>query len=301
MSNFINRIPTGLVNIAGNSIRDALGLNAQQRLGETRRFIDQDSFLNFSAFITDVRARGTAKNNRHIVKVYVPPIFLSAEFQQLTSISKTFKDYFSNYYGMLEMLSRSCEGASFPGFNMQTADQRFQNHSAKFAYLKNLNDVNLVFRCDAEMFEKKFFDTWSMLMVNPYDGFISYKNEISTNIEIYQFDEDQKEVYRITLVNAMPIGMSDLDSTWSAQSDYHRLSVQITFDRIEIETINDPFYANVALTSASRSQPQTLFDKITKEVFDIGKNTVIRSVAKNAPIGSIPGIGSASNALGSFL
>lgn len=297
----IDKIPVGVVNIAGGVIEDAFGKSRQQ-YNPTLPDKEIDPRIGMQGFLADLRERGISKNNRHLIE-FVLPKSMTDNWSSLLmrgmteNLASNLNHRWSKYMTRPEVIARSCESLSFPGHTIQTSEARFQNTFKKFPYVRNYNDVNLVFRVDGEMMEKKMFDVWSFSIIDPIDGSVGYKDSISTDIKIYQYDEDQRQVYEITLIGAFPVSISDLDSNYSGQADYHRLNVTMTFDSIRIKDVSEPFYRKADNTSAQGTKPLTVFDRIEKEIFDVGKNVVIREVGKKTPVGTIPGLGSIGNIL----
>ena len=289
------KIPTGLVNIGGNVIRDALGLGKNPGYAGPVRTIERGEYadqLSVQNFLTDVRTRGIAKQNRYMIAFRSIPKKIVDNVTEGHGIAdpgfEKSLEYLNN--GHLDAFVRSCESAAFPGVNIQTQEHRHQGYLEKMPIVRNNNETTWTFRCDNEMLEKKFFDVWLNAVVNKDTGDVSYKTGYAIDADIIQFDEHGKITYSMKLLDFYPTQIADLDVGQSS-NDYHRVSVTFAYSKIYYLYYDNPDYRENGVVKASGTRQLTLFDKITGEVFKAGKNIVLKKVGKNLP-SNFPGLGS---------
>lgn len=125
-----------------------------------------------------------------------------------------------------------CESAELPSITYATTEQKFgSNPIEKFPYQVEFNDVNLTFIVSENMNEKIFFDAW-MDAVSPSNNYnFNYKTGTggySTDVMITQYDLTDKITYSVTLKEAYPITVNQLDLDWSAEG-YHKLAVVLAY------------------------------------------------------------------------
>jgi len=122
-----------------------------------------------------------------------------------------------------------CENANLPSRTFATTEQKFgSNPIEKYPYQVTYNDVDMTFIVSGDMSEKKYFDAWHE-MIMPSSTFTpSYKNTYSGNIEITQYDLLNNPSYTVTLIDAYPIVVNQLDLDWSSDG-YHKLTVVFAY------------------------------------------------------------------------
>ena len=142
-------------------------------------------------------------------------------------------------------LSFQCEGAEFPGRNISMIEYRHHAFTQRVPHVLNYTDVNLVFMCNNQFLEKKFFDSWMNSMIPSASGIVQYfrsasgENNFSSEIVIRQYDGRGKEgaaqldslpIYGVKLIDAIPTSVAPLSLSWTDES-YHRLQVSFTFKK----------------------------------------------------------------------
>lgn len=132
-------------------------------------------------------------------------------------------------YGyMSEQLSLRCENAELPGRTFMTHDQKIYGPTEKYPYQNSYNDITLTFIVSGDMSERKYFDGW-MEAINPTATFnFSYKADYITNIQVRQYDVTGKMTYGVSLIDAYPIAINQLDLDWSSDG-HHKLSVVFAY------------------------------------------------------------------------
>ena len=133
------------------------------------------------------------------------------------------------YIGTSRNLSMRCEAATLPGRTFATAEQKIgSNPVEKFPYETTYTDVDLTFIVDDDMSQKTFFDAW-MNYVNPTFNYnFRYKSDYASIVTITQYDVQNKPSYSVSLYDAFPISMNQMDLDWS-NDGYHKLTVTMAY------------------------------------------------------------------------
>lgn len=132
-----------------------------------------------------------------------------------------------SYYDARKLTFR-CENAEIPGKTFMTHDQKIYGPTEKFPYQHSYNDMNMTFIVSDDMFEKKFFDTW-IERISSIDSYnFKYKTEYATTIIINQFDVSGDNSYSVSLIDAYPISVNQLDLDWSSDA-HHKLAVVFAY------------------------------------------------------------------------
>ena len=134
------------------------------------------------------------------------------------------------YISTARSMTLRCEGAQLPNRTLATTEQKFgSNPVEKHPYLTTYNDLDLTFIIDSDMSQKVFLDAW-MDIINPsYNFNFKYKEDYATTIIINQYDSYNKLSYSISLFDAYPISMNQLDLDWSQNDSYHKLTTTFAY------------------------------------------------------------------------
>ena len=135
----------------------------------------------------------------------------------------------TQYIGDVKNLTYRCENAQLPGRTFATMEQKIgSNPIEKYPYLTTYNDIDLTFIVDDDMKQKIFFDSWFELINPTYNFNYQYKSNYATTIVINQYDVQNQLTYSVTLFDAYPISMNQMDLDW-ASDGYHKLSVTFAY------------------------------------------------------------------------
>lgn len=155
-----------------------------------------------SSFTTDL-----ARPNRFEVLITPPLVFDGAD---------------------INLLAYRCEVAQLPGRHLSTIEQKSYGPFEKFPFHTSYGDIDLTFILDGDMGIKNFFDAW-VDYINPVDNNnVSYKDSYTTDIVINQYDVSNEKTYSVTLVNAFPMNVNQLDLDWSSDG-HHKLTVTFAY------------------------------------------------------------------------
>ena len=126
-------------------------------------------------------------------------------------------------------LSLRCESAVLPGRTVATSDLRIYGPTEKYPYQSSYEDVVLTFMCDESLVEKTVFNTW-MDLINPVDNWnFEFKKNYASDIIVNQYDNYGNKIHEVTLYDAFPIAVNQLDLDWSSDAPYHKLSVVFAY------------------------------------------------------------------------
>ena len=142
---------------------------------------------------------------------------------------------------MIKDLTYLCEAAEYPGRGFNNFEPRYYGPAFKMPYQTTYQDTTMIFICRTNSYERQFFDDW-MESINPQNTFdFNYRDQYSTNIHIYKFDEVGQvstngtskvatPSYKFTLTRAWPVNIAGQEVTW-ADSEFLRLSVTFTYNQ----------------------------------------------------------------------
>ena len=125
-------------------------------------------------------------------------------------------------------LEYRCENANLPGRTLGTVNSNTYGPAEKFPYMNSYNDIDLTFIVDDSMNQKVFFDGW-LNFINPlYNNNYRYKSDYCTDLQITQYDVSNKPSYSVTLYEAFPVSINQMDLDWSNEG-YHKVTVTFAY------------------------------------------------------------------------
>lgn len=121
-----------------------------------------------------------------------------------------------------------CEVANLPGRTFATMEQKTYGPVEKYPYLSTYNDMDLTFIVDDDMSQKTLFDGWINFINPSYNNNMRYKENYATTLTINQYDVSNEKTYSVSLMDAYPISMNQLDLDWNGDG-YHKLTVTFAY------------------------------------------------------------------------
>ena len=126
-------------------------------------------------------------------------------------------------------LSFRCENADLPSITLATTERKIYGPTEQQPYLRTYNTSSMTFMVTESMEEKKFFDAWVEL-INPSSTYdTNYKSDYITPITVNQYNVNDQIVYSVTLVDAFPVSVNQLDLDWSNETSFHKLVVTFAY------------------------------------------------------------------------
>lgn len=125
-------------------------------------------------------------------------------------------------------LKMRCESTELPGRSISTTTMKIYGVEEKFPYQTSFNDISLTFIVGDDMAEKKFFDAW-LNWINPTINYnLKYKADYAIPLTINQYDVKNELSYSVTMLDAFPIAINQLDLDWSSDG-HHKLTVTFAY------------------------------------------------------------------------
>lgn len=122
-----------------------------------------------------------------------------------------------------------CNQMSFPGRSFQTVDSRHIGTPFRLPFSTQYTDVTFTFNLSADMRERKYFELWQQTIVNVNMNSMNFYNEYVMPVHIMQLDKDGQVTYQVTLIEAYPISISDVNSSFASQNEVSQCSVTMAY------------------------------------------------------------------------
>lgn len=146
-------------------------------------------------------------------------------------------------------LSLRCDSAQLPTRTFSLVEQKTYGPVRFFPVQNAYENVTLSFICSDNMIEKSFFDNWMNIisvstrtvtntMRNRAYFDFEYKDSYAVPIIITQQNLSGGDSYKVSLMEAFPISVNQMDLNWSSIDMVHKLSVTFNyryFERIPLK------------------------------------------------------------------
>jgi hypothetical protein len=145
-----------------------------------------------------------------------------------------------------------CETCSLPGRQIQTFEHAYFRQQIKVAESFINEDVSFTFNLTSDYFIKDIFDRWTNLIIDRNSYKKNYDSVYKRDVEIYQNDVKNKNVYGIKLINAFPISVQAIELDSSA-GEIQKVTVDFTYEDFEERQISST--SNVGVDDISSQLP----------------------------------------------
>lgn len=162
--------------------------------------------MSWSNFSHQVRTRGLARTNRYRAIIPFPTL--------------------GN--GNIQLAELFCDSVVMPGMNIATTPQRVFGEVREMPYEKLYDPVTMTFYVDSQLIIKSVFEQWVSLVINPNSRTIQYYRSYIKDIELYIVNVDQKEPYKVTLYEAYPKTISQINLSADSR-DVMKLTVGFAY------------------------------------------------------------------------
>ena len=176
----------------------------------------------------EIGKNGLSRPNRYEV-VLLPPSGHRGQ-KNSTESRKNFSQIMSEMLGdgTIRGAGLRCESIDMPGRNVDTTpDTNIYGPGREMATGFSYADVTATFQCSSDMREKRFLETWQRLAYNPHTWSIGYYFDYVGTVQINTFDEQNKKMYGVELVEAFPKNINAQSLSYGTNNSYQ--TVQCTF------------------------------------------------------------------------
>ena len=142
---------------------------------------------------------------------------------------------------LVELGKIRCIAAMIPGMTINTTDFRLHGGmpALRVPVSRTHNDLRLTFLTTKDSKDRYQFEIWMRSIQNFSTNTMSYYDDISSNILINVYDEnDQLFGYSVNVMRAIPLSIDDVDLSWADTDKLMEYSVTFSYEQLQIQ--NDP-------------------------------------------------------------
>lgn len=168
-----------------------------------------------------------------------------------------------------ESINILCSGVNLPGRQIMTQERRIGTIMEKVAYDQAYDDVNMSFYLLNNYGMRRYFEEWQNLAINQNTYEVGYKSDYAKDVKITQLDRDGNSVYTLTLQDAFPTTLDQIELKNELVDQIIQLNVQLSYKNWK----SDQSLSGPLVGSAIRSGLGTSFSGLGK--------TTISTIAQN--------------------
>lgn len=225
---------TGL--LSGNSFGDALtsafGGAASGVFGNrsTGAFLTKDTATGSDIFsFLSKFENGIAKSNRFRVEFIMPmgidPLSTSSNNESMVG-NITNLDVEMNLTGAVNI---KCHTMTFPQRALQTYDVKMNSANFRIPYMCAYDPITFSFYADNNLDTRHYFEVWQAAVMNFGNNTMNFYDEYVSNVNMYIQDSTGADIYGITLYEAYPLGISNIDLSYSNDNQVITIMVTLSY------------------------------------------------------------------------
>ena len=140
----------------------------------------------------------------------------------------------------MDELNLLCNSVTLPGKALTTVDHVTYRQPQKLVNGYQLEDVNFEFYLTNDYGVKKYFDEWQSSVLNPSNYLINYSDTYTSQVQIYQSDPGDNNIYGIKLLEAYPINVQEIQLGNENENGIVKLSVTMSYFDYEVIDVSGP-------------------------------------------------------------
>ena len=166
-----------------------------------------------SEFLSHLMKYGIAYNNRFSVEIELPDAIRDATkniLQKKTTspFGQEVFSYVKSFIGakgeVVRSLNFMVNQIELPGKMLSTTETKYNSDVYTMAYGNTYEGLSIMFNISRDMLEKNIFDSWQELAYDPIKHKAGYFDDYKSNITINVLDANDRIVYSVRLIDAMP-------------------------------------------------------------------------------------------------
>jgi len=132
-------------------------------------------------------------------------------------------------------LNLLCTAARLPGTQINTIDRQIGMEPKKIAVGRVTTDVSLTFYLTNTYSAREYWQEWMDCVASPTAPFMAgYLETYGKDVKIQQLDRLGKPVYKVKLINAYPINLSEVEFNNQANTSGAEFTVTLAYPEYEV-------------------------------------------------------------------
>ncbi len=170
-------------------------------------------------------------------------------------------------------LSILCQSATLPGTQVATTELPVYGPGVKMPYGLIYQDLNITFLCTNSMAQRKIFEEWRRIIIDPTSNYVNYYDTYVGEILVQKLNQSGQASHSVLYEEAFPIAIYEQELA-STNNDWLKLSVQFSYRR---------WRTKLDLTAASTAGFGSV--EIPEAPGEVGNPS---DIFKNTPVPKVP-------------
>ena len=130
-----------------------------------------------------------------------------------------------------------CEAVAIPTRSLQTQDHQIYGAPQKMPYTSGYTEASFSFYLTESFVQRKMFETWQNLIIDPNTGNVGYFDDYSCTIEIKKFSRTASDPnvsspdHTVRLINAFPSIVGEVQLSHSAGNEILKQPVTFVYEK----------------------------------------------------------------------
>lgn len=174
---------------------------------------------------------GIAKPSRYRVEFHLPKgVNLQAGQIGVNSESTVAQiTGMQNYFNAKGGIDIKCHNATFPQRSLLTSEHRQNSAPFRVPYSSTYDPVTFSFYADSTLDTREYFEIWQGAVVNFGTNTMNFYDEFVADIKMFQLNDLGEDSYSVELIEAYPINIGIVDSSYAQQNAYQTITVTMSF------------------------------------------------------------------------
>lgn len=199
---------------------------------------------NISEFKSNIGRYGVQPTNKFLIVMTAP---LNINLSSFSAIADTF-----NTLSAERMLYLRSEQVRIPGVALNASDNKRYGVGVnqKMPHNVQFSDISMSFLADQEGTIFRYFYSWINQIID-FNGSVNYagrpsyrvgyKDNYTTDIYIFVYDNYGNISKTITLIDAFPMSMNEISLDWNSQNTTMKINVNFAYREWTVDNVNTAF------------------------------------------------------------
>jgi hypothetical protein len=161
-------------------------------------------------------------------------------------------------------LSILCQSATLAGTQVATTELPIYGPGVKMPYGLIYQDLNISFLCTNTMAQRKVFEEWRRIIIDPTTNYVNYYDTYVGEIIVQKLNQSGEAVHSVLYEEAFPVAIFEQELS-STNNDWLRLSVQFSYrrwrTRLDLNAASSAGFGSIDIPQApgEEENPSDLF------------------------------------------
>lgn len=129
-----------------------------------------------------------------------------------------------------QTMSILCQAVGLPGTQIATTELPIYGPPIKMPYGLVYQDLTLQFMCTNTMAQRKVFEEWRRMVVDPSSNYVNYYDTYVGEVWIWKLDQEGNFVHGVYVEEVYPVAILEQELAYQ-NNEWLRMTVQLSYRR----------------------------------------------------------------------